>query len=61
MPTAGGQGSLLLLGLGNVLCGDDGLGVAAIEELRGRYRVPDTVRILDGGTLGLTLLSYIRS
>jgi hydrogenase maturation protease len=60
MPTTGNPGSLLVLGLGNVLCGDDGLGVAAIEMLRSGYRVPDGVRVLDGGTLGLGLLSYIR-
>ncbi len=53
--------SLLVLGLGNVLCGDDGLGVAAIESLRRRYRVPVGVRVLDGGTLGLSLLTHIRA
>jgi len=49
--------SLLILGLGNVLCGDDGLGVAAVELLRRQYRVPERVRVVDGGTLGLALLS----
>jgi hydrogenase maturation protease len=53
--------SLLVLGLGNVLCSDDGLGVAAIELLGRRYRIPERVRALDGGTLGLALLSHIRS
>lgn len=56
-----GPGSLLVLGLGNVLCGDDGLGVAAIESLKRRYRVPVGVRVLDGGTLGLSLLTHIRA
>jgi hydrogenase maturation protease len=50
---------LLLLGLGNVLCGDDGLGVAAVHELARRYVVPADVRLIDGGTLGLSLLPYI--
>ncbi len=50
------RGSLLILGLGNVICGDDGLGVAAVERLRRRYLLPPGVRALDGGTLGLTLL-----
>jgi hydrogenase maturation protease len=53
--------SLLVLGLGNVLCGDDGLGVAATELLRRRYRIPERVRVLDGGTLGLALLSHIEA
>ena len=52
------EGSLLVLGLGNVLCGDDGLGVAAVETIRRRHAIPDNVQVLDGGTLGLALLSY---
>jgi hydrogenase maturation protease len=44
-----------------VLCGDDGLGVAATELLGRRYHLPDGVRVLDGGTLGLALMSHIRS
>jgi hydrogenase maturation protease len=50
------QGSLLILGLGNVICADDGLGVVAVERLRRRYALPPEVRALDGGTLGLSLL-----
>jgi hydrogenase maturation protease len=44
-----------------VLCGDDGLGVAATELLSRRYQIPDGARVLDGGTLGLALMSHIRS
>jgi hydrogenase maturation protease len=47
---------LLVLGLGNVLCGDDGLGVVAVHLLQRRYLPPDEVEVLDGGTLGLSLL-----
>jgi hydrogenase maturation protease len=50
---------LLILGLGNVLCGDDGLGVAAVRRLQERYDFPEGVSVLDGGTLGLGLLPYI--
>ena len=50
---------LLILGLGNVLCGDDGLGCAAVSLLRRAYEIPEDVRVLDGGTLGLTLLPYL--
>jgi hydrogenase maturation protease len=50
---------LLILGLGNLLCGDDGLGVTVVERLAGAYEAPDGVRILDGGTLGLSLLPYL--
>ncbi len=47
---------LLVLGLGNVLCGDDGLGVVPVHLLQRRYQAPDGVVVLDGGTLGLSLL-----
>jgi hydrogenase maturation protease len=50
---------LLILGLGNLLCGDDGLGVSAVERLVDAYEAPDGVRVLDGGTLGLSLLPYL--
>ena len=50
---------LLVLGLGNVLCQDDGVGVAAIQEIRRAYRTPADVAVLDGGTLGLSLLPYL--
>ncbi|HUM03308.1 MAG TPA: HyaD/HybD family hydrogenase maturation endopeptidase [Thermoanaerobaculia bacterium] len=50
---------LLILGLGNVLCGDDGLGAAAVLRLQERYVFPEGVTVLDGGTLGLSLLPYI--
>jgi hydrogenase maturation protease len=51
---------LLVLGLGNVLLGDDGVGAAAIARLLEGYRVPPGVRVLDGGTLGLALLPYLQ-
>lgn len=50
---------LLVLGLGNLLCADDGLGVVAVHLLQRRYRAPEGVLVLDGGTLGLSLLSYL--
>jgi hydrogenase maturation protease len=52
-------GNLLVLGLGNLLCGDDGLGVTAVNAIARRYRVPEGVRLLDGGTLGLSLLGWL--
>lgn len=51
----------LVLGLGNVLCGDDGLGIVALERLRGRYLTPDGLALVDGGTLGLALLPTLES
>lgn len=51
---------LLILGLGNVLCGDDGVGVAAVAQIERRFRLPEGVELMDGGTLGLALLHYVR-
>lgn len=50
---------LLVLGLGNRICADDGVGVAAVAALRSRYALPEGVRVLDGGTLGLSLLGWL--
>jgi hydrogenase maturation protease len=52
---------LLVLGLGNVLLEDDGVGAAAIALLVDRYDAPRGVEVLDGGTLGLSLLPYLDS
>ncbi len=50
---------VLVLGLGNVLLGDDGLGAAAVARLERGYCVPPGVRLEDGGTLGLSLLGLL--
>lgn len=50
---------LLVLGLGNVLCGDDGLGVAAVTRLAAGHALPPEVHVADGGTLGLALLGWL--
>ena len=54
-----GQEEILVLGLGNTLLRDEGLGVRTLERLGSRYRFPDQVRLMDGGTRGLDLLPYL--
>ncbi|RME36805.1 MAG: HyaD/HybD family hydrogenase maturation endopeptidase [Thermoflexia bacterium] len=49
----------LVLGVGNILLSDDGVGVHVVRLLREQYRFPQEVEILDGGTLGLDLLPYV--
>jgi hydrogenase maturation protease len=49
----------IVLGLGNTLHSDDGVGPQAIEKLRSDPRVPEGVTLIEGGTLGLELLTYI--
>ena len=50
--------NVLVLGLGNILLSDEGVGVKAVEELQNRYDCSDAVEIVDGGTMGLELLPY---
>jgi hydrogenase maturation protease len=47
--------SVLVLGVGNILMGDDGVGVHVVRCLD-RERAVEGVRILDGGTGGVSLL-----
>jgi hydrogenase maturation protease len=49
---------VLILGLGNILFQDEGLGVRAVEHIQQMRALPENVRLLDGGTLGLDLLAY---
>ena len=50
---------MLVLGLGNLLCADDGVGVVALHRLRDDWHLPDGVVAVDGGTLGLALLPLV--
>ncbi len=51
--------AVLVLGLGNLLLSDEGVGVHAVAALRKRYHLPDGVDVLDGGTAGMDLLDII--
>jgi hydrogenase maturation protease len=48
---------IVVLGLGNVIMSDEGAGVYVIQRLLGDPRLPSGARLIDGGTLGLELLS----
>ena len=50
---------ILVLGLGNLLLQDEGLGVQAVQRLESNYQLPPDVEIIDGGTKGLDLLHYL--
>jgi len=49
----------LVLGVGNTLMCDEGVGVRVVERLAENYRFPEEVLLLDGGTLGMDLLYYL--
>jgi|SRR5664279_5377249 hydrogenase maturation protease len=50
---------VLLLGIGNVLLGDDGLGAWFAKAFPQRYDMPPNLEVIEGGTLGLELLDCI--
>ncbi len=49
----------LILGIGNLLMGDEGVGVQVVNHLRAHHELPG-VEILDGGTGGFHLLEYFQ-
>jgi hydrogenase maturation protease len=49
----------LVLGLGNTIMSDDGIGPKVIEQLQQSAGLPEGVTLLDGGTLGLDLLPFL--
>lgn len=57
--TVAREPNIVVVGIGNRIRTDDGFGVHAIERLQHDPRVPAGVTLLDGGTFGLELLTYI--
>jgi hydrogenase maturation protease len=53
-----GKKNILILGVGNMLLGDEGVGVHVAQRLQDRP-LPRHVEVLDGGTIGYELLSYL--
>jgi hydrogenase maturation protease len=49
----------VVIGLGNPLMGDDGLGIAVIAQLQQDWQFDPPVEIVDGGTWGMNLLHHI--
>lgn len=50
----------LVLGLGNVIMGDEGVGVHVVRALE-KHTLPDNVECLDGGTGGFILLEPLQA
>lgn len=50
----------LILGIGNTLLGDEGIGVAVVQELE-KTSLPESVEILDGGTGSFLLLEPMQT
>ena len=57
--SSGAAPRTVVIGLGNPLMGDDGLGIAVLERLQATWDVPPDVELVDGGTWGMNLLPII--
>ena len=49
----------MVLGVGNLLLSDEGVGIHAIRRLQEVVELPEEVQVVDGGTSGLDLLHYL--
>jgi hydrogenase maturation protease len=47
---------VVILGIGNTILSDEGVGVHAAEAFEAAYDLPDNVEVIDGGTSGMELL-----
>lgn len=52
------QNDILILGVGNLLMKDEGVGVHVVERLK-TMQLPENVEVLDGATSGFDLIHYI--
>ena len=52
---------VVVLGIGNILLSDEGVGVRVIERLDQTYRLPPEVEIIDGGTCGMEMLEQLET
>jgi hydrogenase maturation protease len=49
----------VVLGIGNILLSDEGVGVRVVEQLEKDYLLPADVEIIDGGTCGMEMLEQL--
>jgi len=59
VPVSSEKNKTLVLGLGNVIMGDEGVGVHVVRALEG-LELPANVECLDGGTGGFVLLEPLQ-
>lgn len=50
---------IIVLGVGNIILSDEGVGVRAVEELERRFAFPDYVELIDGGTSGMETMGSL--
>jgi hydrogenase maturation protease len=52
---------IVVLGIGNILLTDEGVGVRAVEQLESTYRLPAGVEVIDGGTCAMEMLEQLEN
>jgi hydrogenase maturation protease len=52
------KNKIALIGLGNILLRDEGVGVHVVNAIKKRYTFSPPVELIDGGTVGLDLLPF---
>jgi len=52
------QRSIALIGMGNIMFHDEGLGTYLAHYLEANYEIPENLTIVDGGLLGFSLMTY---
>lgn len=50
---------IAVIGIGNVLAGDDAVGPHVVRVLEARYELPDGVQVIDAGTPGYDLTAFL--
>ncbi len=55
------QNKIVILGIGNILLSDEGVGVKVVKDLEKRLKSIENLELVDGGTGGFFLLSFIES
>ena len=47
-----------LIGIGNIMFHDEGLGAYLVKYIEENYTIPPDLTVVEGGTLGFTLMTY---
>jgi hydrogenase maturation protease len=55
------SGHIVVLGLGNILLSDEGVGVHAVHAIKRQYDFHPKINLVDGGTMGLDLLPLFQN
>lgn len=52
---------IVVLGIGNILLSDEGVGVRVVEALADGWRLPPEVEVIDGGTSAMEMLEQLEN